>query len=358
MSTASSKAFSSPSMTSAGPLKTLTESVALPPSHGYPFYITAKVYTCSALPHASDSDAATLIFLHSTSFHKETWEPTLTRLFELVASGAAAHLKIREAWAIDCPNHGEASVLNHDVLQDPRYKQSMGCEKYAHAVHRFLAFPVSLRGRITNLLAQNLIVIGHSLGGVATSFLAGLRPRVPFAALVVIEPMLNPDASDALEPLRRVLLRGAYERRDSWPSREKALAHLAAAGWHPQVAALFVQHALRPHPDPLYGGVVLCCSRDEEAGMYNDRYGAISATPYLTRACAEAPVHIILGAINDYLPRQVQESIVNPASGRRFASITHLEGVGHLVPQTIPERLAEVILGVLDQPSTSSRCRL
>ena len=38
------------------PLEIRTESVALAPSHGYPFYITAKVYTCAALPHAADLD--------------------------------------------------------------------------------------------------------------------------------------------------------------------------------------------------------------------------------------------------------------------------------------------------------------
>ena len=85
------------------------------------------------------SDASdTLVLLHSTSFCKESWEPVLeTLLCTLETSGlglgarggveegtvrlrAREGVKVREAWSIDCPNHGEAAVVNEVVLGDPK----------------------------------------------------------------------------------------------------------------------------------------------------------------------------------------------------------------------------------------------
>ena len=99
-------------------------SYTLPPTPDYPLSIIAKRYW---LPHGSYSDnpaAQTLIVLHSTSFHKETWEPTLQDLFEL-GSQSNTEVLIRDAWAVDCPNHGESGVLNNQVLKDPQFANCM-----------------------------------------------------------------------------------------------------------------------------------------------------------------------------------------------------------------------------------------
>ena len=49
---------------------------------------------------------------------KEHWEPTLEFLYALLgASGPSGQgVRIREAWSIECPNHGDAAVLNESVL--------------------------------------------------------------------------------------------------------------------------------------------------------------------------------------------------------------------------------------------------
>ena len=95
-------------------------SYTLPPTPDYPLSIIAKRYW---LPNGSNTEnpaAQTLIVLHSTSFHKETWEPTLQDLFELV-SRSNTEVLIRDAWAVDCPNHGESGVLNNQALKDPQF---------------------------------------------------------------------------------------------------------------------------------------------------------------------------------------------------------------------------------------------
>ena len=96
----------------------LVEPYTLQPSAGYALFITAKRYWIPEFEgNASNPSAQTLIVLHSTSFHKETWEPALEDLFQLAAQ-CGSKVIIREAWAIDCPNHGESASLNRRALKD------------------------------------------------------------------------------------------------------------------------------------------------------------------------------------------------------------------------------------------------
>ena len=76
----------------------------------------------------------TLLLLHSTSFHKEIYEPMLEELFTIVGDSSRdgdhgeTELSIKEVWAIDCPNHGQAAVLNCELLKRPEYKEYCECK--------------------------------------------------------------------------------------------------------------------------------------------------------------------------------------------------------------------------------------
>lgn len=93
-----------------------TESFTFDPRPQYPFLITAKRYRLRTANYdvTPSSDAFTLIFAHGTGFHKEQWEPTLSDLWDHV--GRQSGVTIREAWSVDCPNHGDAAVLNEKTL--------------------------------------------------------------------------------------------------------------------------------------------------------------------------------------------------------------------------------------------------
>jgi len=81
------------------------------PRPEYPLVLTAKRYWDAT---SSRKDGATLILAHGTGFHKEHWEPMLQHLFTAATRSRA--FPIREAWSFDCPNHGDAGVLNEKVL--------------------------------------------------------------------------------------------------------------------------------------------------------------------------------------------------------------------------------------------------
>jgi len=170
-----------------------------------------------------------------------------------------------------------------------------------------------------------------------------------------VEPLLSPAGPEYLYPLRNELIRSAYERRDVWPSREYALQDLKSkprtARWHPQILELFVKYALRRHPgsysETPYNGVTLACTRDQEAAMYRDVDGPTKPLSDLNAACTRISVHIIFGAINDFLPREVHDAVTDPKSGRQFASISRIQGAGHLVPQETPDQLGDIIFAAL-----------
>jgi len=44
---------------------------------------------------------------------KEHWEPIIDHLFSM---SNPSHYKIREAWVFDSPSHGDAGVLNQELL--------------------------------------------------------------------------------------------------------------------------------------------------------------------------------------------------------------------------------------------------
>ena len=128
----------------------LVEAYTIPPSAEYPLFVTAKRYWTpeSEANGAADPAAAhTLIVLHSTSFHKETWEPTLDELFALADAGSRRN-HIRDVWAIECPNHGESALLNHRALSQPQFANDC---LYSHL---FLIFSSST---ISQFLARDML---------------------------------------------------------------------------------------------------------------------------------------------------------------------------------------------------------
>ncbi|KAF9027237.1 hypothetical protein BDZ89DRAFT_952353 [Hymenopellis radicata] len=271
-----------------------SQSFTISPTDDYPFFLTAKRYWTEH----SDKDGLTLFLMHSTGFHKECWEPTLERVFSRASSG------VREAWVLDCPNHGASAALNEVTLRRPEFYCNFTCEKYAFAARHFLAHDPKFRRR-------RLVGIGHSLGGVSITHLHAIASEYNWASLILIDPMIvvNPSPTELeLPELRSRLVRTAYERRDVWPGIEAAttyfLAHKAMSTWDPRVRMLFIKHALRPHPGSSaraipYNGLSLACTRDEEAAMYRDADGR--SVDDLDHACSSHPVHLIVAGKHDFL---------------------------------------------------------
>jgi pimeloyl-ACP methyl ester carboxylesterase len=92
------------------------EEYGFDPRPQFPFVVKMKRY-----PNLDDEqNRFALILLHGNGFPKETWEPIVERIFA-TENAKPNGLRIREAWAIDAPNHGDTAALNAELLQSGAY---------------------------------------------------------------------------------------------------------------------------------------------------------------------------------------------------------------------------------------------
>ncbi|KAG7439822.1 uncharacterized protein BT62DRAFT_957664 [Guyanagaster necrorhizus] len=303
-------------------------------------------------------DGLTLIFAHCIGSHKEQWEPTIERIFDIQGAKSPRH-RIREAWAFDWQNHGDAAVVNESALRERPEGVCMAlaiCE-WAPAIASFV--------RSSPMRGHRIVGLGHSAGAGAMQVQPMLTTQSspPYAGLVLIEPtMITEDVFRAHFADRMATMEGAVcatsIRRDRWTGKDDAHGWLAGRFpwrvWDNRVLDIFVKHGLREHQQ---GGVTLKCDRKQEAMSYPDVDGHFEATTKLAKVCHAVPVHVIWGTYNDLVPDYFQDCLIDASQGRYVASVTRVRGVGHMIVQEKPNLLAETICDVLDTIGVKPECR-
>ncbi|KAJ7917192.1 Alpha/Beta hydrolase protein [Mycena leptocephala] len=222
-----------------------------------------------------------LLFSHCIGSHKEQWEPTIERIFELRRS------EVHEAWAFDWQTHGESAILNRELLEtSPSRVYGVSASEWSDGIAVFVNSP-HMRGK-------RIVPIGHSAGAGAMVLTTKDRPvsAIPYVSLILIEPTVIPrelfyvNVEDRVMTMEFVVAATAT-RRERWRSREEAHAWLARRipwdSWDPRVLRKLSDHGLADTPD---GGVMIKGDRRQEALSYAD-LGRISGT---------VPVHFIWGS--------------------------------------------------------------
>ncbi|KAJ8080484.1 hypothetical protein PM082_017317 [Marasmius tenuissimus] len=326
------------------------------PRPNYPLLVTAKRYTNLDVMYPNDSTAFTLVFLHGVGFHKEQWEPTLGDTIKLVDENGK-QLKIREIWAIDAPNHGDAGVLNEETLSWG-YEQSFRWEEYGRATHSLLAGLG--KGIDTDFRKHRLVGIGHSMGAVGVLLSMNFSPQVKFEAVVLVEIMtMSKEASIAGTTLdTNPVAKSVLGRRDIWLSKEEAYSSLKSRlpwkTWDDRVLRKFVEYGLRSLPSKEYPniseGVTLKCTRKQEAACFLDAGHSLVYRNFKDFT-KRVPVHLIYGAVDDVIPRRAKEEVINAAIGgvQNLASFQRIPHGGHLSVQTHPAGVAEAIYRALTE---------
>ncbi|KAH9988119.1 Alpha/beta hydrolase family-domain-containing protein [Russula compacta] len=316
----------------------------------YPLLVSVKRYWAPGF-ESTDADAATLILAHATSFHKELWEPVLEELFAQVAISPEENspvLKIRDAWAIECPNHGESAILNEETLLSG-YTPIFSWEEYARAIHLILnGFG---KGIDVDFNSRNLVGVGHSMGASAIILTRTMHPVVPLSSAILVEPMfVHPDYHKGAH---KFLVEGAVKRRDVWSSREEAhklFRERSFKSWDPRCIDLQVRYGLRELPTSTYPdktqGVTLSCTKVQEAATYGENHGRMKSQRFLPTFCKEVPTHVIFGAIADINPAE-NRGFVKKVSGDGFRTTSVVEDAGHLAVQHNPAGVAKVMWNLL-----------
>ncbi|KIP03772.1 hypothetical protein PHLGIDRAFT_110421 [Phlebiopsis gigantea 11061_1 CR5-6] len=307
--------------------------------------------------HSTDPDALTLVFAHGIGSHKELWEPTLAHLYALAA---CAGVKLRDAWALDAPNHGDSAVLNDCVLE--RFINFPAWEDYARSIHLLLAGQGS--GVDVDFAARRLVGVGHSLGAITLMLSTTYMPDIKFHSVVLAEPMIvrRPRAGE----LDFDIVDAAIKRKDTWPTREAALRYfqssISCRGWDAEILEKYAEHGLRELPTAMYpdktSGVTLKCHKLQQAATLSERQTNIRAYDYLASFCQLQPVHAIFGAAPDFLPRAFREDQIAVAAKGLYVTVSDVDGAGHFVMQMQPKKLAEKIRDALvhDMSAQSKSC--
>ncbi|KAF7325773.1 CN hydrolase domain-containing protein [Mycena kentingensis (nom. inval.)] len=294
----------------------------------------------------ANADGNSLIFAHGIGAHKEQWEPTIERCFQS-NSLKPRHQRVREAYSFDWQNHGDAAVLNSDMLENTR-QNGVSAFEYAAGIKAFV--------RSARMQSKRIVAIGHSAGAAALLLAASDPPtpghQYPYQAIVLIEPSLAtpPMFYKHIAPVHPALIAATQMRRSRWASRDEAAAWFAKRRpwrtWDKRVLRTFIEHGLADSDIP-GSGVYLKCDPRQEALAFPDVEPHFSAFHELGRISRSVPVHLVWARRSEILPKSVQDALVDASLGRVPASITRVDG-GHLVVQDSPDRVARVICNALD----------
>ncbi|KAF5369224.1 hypothetical protein D9757_010026 [Collybiopsis confluens] len=314
--------------------------------------MTAKRYT---LGYSADNTAGfTLLFAHCIGSHKEQWEPTIERMFH-TQNSKSSYYQIREAWAFDWQNHGDAARLNEQALKNQ--PEGVSVYEWAEAIVAFVRSP--------RMAGHRIIPVGHSAGAGAMMLTTKPFPvsGLPYTSIVLVEAtMITQEIFEAHFDDRiksmEVTVAATESRRDAWANREEAYTWLSRRfpfrTWDPRV-----DHGLY-QKSPSSDEVALKCDRKQEAVSYPDVDGHFEATLELARVCHALPVHIIWGGNTDLFPDYFQDCLSDATQGRVAASVLKVHGGGHLIVQEKPDQLALKICEALDtiHPHLTTRSRL
>ena len=195
---------------------------------------------------------------------------------------------------------------------------------------------------------QQVIGVGHSLGGVATLYAAVSRPDL-FSHIILIEPVFlppeilqmtaqNPDAG-AFNPM----VAGALKRRNRWKSREAAFVRYRRksvfARFSDDALWDYVNSATRERED---GTVDLIFPREWEARFYAmPPQGVWEALPQVTQ-----PTLAIRAEASDTVFPQAWQlwQELQPD-----ATFIEMPDCGHMLTLERPSQVAQIVLDYLDK---------
>ncbi|KAF9502273.1 alpha/beta-hydrolase [Pleurotus eryngii] len=304
------------------------------------------------LPSDDYKSGLTLLFAHGVGAHKEQWEPTILSVFQRSSLSGVAKARLREAWAFDWQNHGDAAVLNRDALQR-RPSPGVSVYEWAKAMSAFM--------KSDHMKGHKIIPIGHSGGAGAVMLTLKDFPlwAPPHVAFVLVEPTIMSEAQwqvlidDRMEKMQSSI-RMTMKRRTLWPNREDAFAWFRrkypGTTWDDRVLRAFVDHGMEETPE----GIRLKCEKDQEASSYSDVEGHFEASKIVTAVCHTIPIHYIWAKDPTYLPLDVRASLSDASYGRKARSIKLIEGAGHMVVQEKPDLVAKAICDVLADTSMTT----
>ncbi|KAH8108809.1 Alpha/beta hydrolase fold-1, partial [Phellopilus nigrolimitatus] len=305
---------------------------------------------------------------------KELYEPFLDDLKNLqTKSTHSLSIVATEAWAIDCPNHGDSALLNEKKLVSNNNRFT-SCFDYAQS---WLALMDS--GLIQNIESRQIVFVGHSAGCVAAVLtvieIIKRKRSKQISSLILLEcPLLATPIATAEERNKKwkkqmpFYAKQLSAKMDKWPSRKDALEQIRVRmpfnTWDSRAMELFVEHGIRPLPTLFYPddktGVTLKCYKHHESIAFSTDSEILIMAKALPDLCKAMPVHLVFAETSFLRPSDEEISLLSARKGDKYASVVFVRDAGHLIVQDAPSMTAKCVVSALNpkqQFKGKSQCR-
>ncbi|KAJ7103035.1 Alpha/beta hydrolase fold-1 [Mycena belliarum] len=322
----------------------------------------ATRYTADSTDSDSGTPSCSFVFTSGISLLQETWIPVIKELFRL-SSQSPSSVKIRSAWVIERPNHGEAALINAKLLKE-HYSVLFPSLQYASAIHAFLTSDF-----LSASERNNLVGVGHSGGGgsLIQAVEYGLRDghNIPLRSLVLVEaPFIGPEVWPFFQVLYDAVKRSNVRRATRWPSKDAAMkwfrTHLPWKTFSPEVLRIVEDTYFIPDMDHP-GFITTKTAVEQETACFVDTTGThLLATSFFRTIADVLPTHIIAGSAEDFWPPGVYLAIVENTTQVRsqLASVTVIDDVGHYIPTVKPHDLAATVFQTVARKLPSNLSKL
>ena len=254
----------------------------------------------------------TILFTHGGSFHSRCYD----RIINKALSGF-------HVIALDYRGHGRSQK------HPPPYKLPW----YGGDTYDFI--------ESLNLSKNNLVGIGHSLGGYSLTFAAAIAPKRLFQSLLLLDPGIYPESvyGSVNNNFNHIL-----RRKNQWSSIDDMISKLGKrepySRWPKDILRDYCTYALDEN-------FKLAFTPDGEASLYisgeqneSNMYPLIKQSKFIQ----DIPIHIVRASISDK-PGDLDTSPTAPDLFKRFRKgrDTQLKNVKHLFPMENPDITIDIV---------------
>ncbi|MEO1163153.1 MAG: alpha/beta hydrolase [Chloroflexota bacterium] len=237
------------------------------------------------------------------------------------------------------------------VSTPPRALWNEGAPPSLDANHSWEDFAKDMLVAYETFGLQDVVAVGHSIGGIMTILAALERPEI-FKAIIMLDPVIVPPEACAYmeqqraqgKPAHNKMAERASKRKRAFASVDDAFDNFHGksifADWSDEVLRLYVEHGTQPCGDER----CLTWSPEWEAFYFSTYYTQIWEA-LVKLPALDVPMLFISGGDSDTF---------TPESARKVAELvtnaTHdsVLGYGHMFPQAAPQQTADRIQKWLD----------
>ncbi|GAA96446.1 hypothetical protein E5Q_03114 [Mixia osmundae IAM 14324] len=352
-----------------------------------------RYYRARPTRRQSKAPRMTIVTLHASASHKETYEPMFAHLLEALGPEAD---EIEELWSIDHAHQGVSGLLNpqnscevhtwsddgRDLLnflllylppvaspdEDDEARSPMHDGVSIRLLSRqtiddasMLKLDGSIPRPVGLVRGRKIVGLGHSIGADGVIMAATGLPCI-FSAVVAIDPVIGVPSfftDEAYPAMRKGWDRNvsrALARKDRWASREAAAQSLARnkaffGRWTDEIFDLFMQFGITEDDQ----GARLTSTKVSEAAIFCQPGTASIGTREIFSRMTHIPVslrfHYVLPAPGSCVvpERGIHEVL---AALPQHVQVTRIDDAAHLMVQEHPRSVATVLARLLRLAST------